>query len=64
MSGDTDTAWRMRIGNMVPVPTARAIASTMGETLLLAWAGKTFQLSAQPIWVQPFLSALSMDIES
>jgi hypothetical protein len=32
----------------------------MGQTLLLAWAGETFILSAQPVWVQPLAIALSV----
>jgi len=40
------------------LPTAEAIASVMGKTLLLAWAGETFMLSAEPIWVQPIAVAL------
>lgn len=37
-----------------------AIAEVMGETLLLAWAGETFQLSMKPIWVQPLAIAISV----
>lgn len=32
----------------------------MGETLLLDMAGKTFILSAAPVWVRPFATALSI----
>jgi hypothetical protein len=33
----------------------------MGQTLLLAMSGETFQLSATPIWVRPVAIALSVD---
>jgi hypothetical protein len=33
----------------------------MGKTLLLAWSGESFMLSALPIWVRPFGVALSLD---
>jgi hypothetical protein len=56
-----DSAWRERIGNAVPPPAAQAIASVMGQTLLLAWSGETFTLSAQPIWVKPMAVALAVD---
>jgi site-specific DNA-cytosine methylase len=59
--GDSDTAWRERIGNAVPPPAAKAVASLIGQTLLLAWSGETFILSDTPIWVQPIALALSVD---
>lgn len=62
LHGTSDTAWRERIGNAVPPAAAEAIASAMAETLLLAWAGETFQLSATPVWVQPIVIALSVDL--
>jgi len=49
------------IGNAVPPAAAEAIASVMGTTLLLAWAGETFVLSATPVWVRPIAVALSVD---
>lgn len=52
LDGLSDSAWRERIGNAVPPPAAKAIADTMGQTLLLAWSGETFMLSNQPIWVR------------
>lgn len=58
LEGLSDSAWRERIGNMVPPAAAEAIAGVMGKTLLLAWAGETFMLSAEPIWVQPIAVAL------
>jgi hypothetical protein len=60
LDGLSDQAWRERIGNAVPSSAAEAIAHVMGETLLLAWAGETFMLSAQPIWVQPMAVALAV----
>lgn len=61
LEGKSDSAWRERIGNAVPPDAAAAIASVMGRTLLLAWAGESFMLSADPIWVQPLTVALSVD---
>lgn len=58
--GKGDTTWREHVGNMVPPPTAEAIASVMGHTLLLARAGTRFVLSAETVWVQRI--ALSMAI--
>jgi site-specific DNA-cytosine methylase len=60
LDGLSDQAWRERIGNAVPAPAAQAIASEMGRTLLLAWSGETFALSATPIWVRPVAVALSV----
>lgn len=60
LDGLSDAAWRERIGNCVPPPSATAIASVMGETLLLAWAGETFKLSAAPIWVRDVAVGLSV----
>lgn len=60
LDGMSDTAWRERIGNAVPPAAAQAIAEVMGTTLLLAWSGETFVLSATPIWVRPVAVALSV----
>lgn len=60
LDGLSDTAWRERIGNAVPPAAACAIAEVMGTTLLLAWSGETFVLSATPIWVRPVAVALSV----
>ncbi|WP_222616365.1 DNA cytosine methyltransferase [Undibacterium umbellatum] len=60
LDGLSDSAWRERIGNAVPPAAAEAIAEVMGTTLLLAWSGETFVLSAMPIWVQPVAVALSV----
>lgn len=60
LDGLNDSDWRERIGNAVPPAAAEAIASTMYQTLLLAWSGETFLLSSTPIWVQPMAVALSV----
>lgn len=60
LEGQSDQRWREGIGNAVPSEAATAIAEVMGETLLLAWAGETFQLSMKPIWVQPLAIAISV----
>ena len=64
LDGLSDQAWRERIGNAVPPHAAQAIAEVMGTTLLLAWAGETFMLSSQPIWVRPIAIALAVDLPS
>lgn len=63
LDGESDAAWRERIGNAVPPDAAQAIGEVMATTLLLAWAGETFVLSAMPIWVQPIAVALSVATE-
>lgn len=60
LDGLSDSAWRERIGNAVPPSAAAAIAGVMGTTLLLAWSGETFMLSASPIWVRPVAVALTV----
>jgi len=60
LDGLNDSDWRERIGNAVPPAAAEAIASTMYQTLLLAWSGETFLLSSAPIWVQPVALALAV----
>ncbi len=60
LDGLSDSAWRERIGNAVPPAAAQAIAEVMGTTLLLAWSGETFVLSAMPIWVRPVAVALAI----
>lgn len=61
LDGQSDSAWRERIGNAVPPDAAEAIAGVMGTTLLLAMSGETFMLSSQPIWVRDVAVALSID---
>lgn len=62
MEGTSDSAWRERIGNMVPPHAAQAIMSVIARTLLLAWSGQSFMLSSDPIWVQPLTIAMSLDV--
>lgn len=61
LHGTSDSAWRERIGNAVPPPAAQAIAGVMGRTLLLAWAGETFMLSSEPIWVRDVAVGLAVE---
>jgi site-specific DNA-cytosine methylase len=61
LDGQSDSAWRERIGNAVPPDAAAAIASVMATTLLLAMTGETFMLSSQPIWVRDVAVALAVD---
>ena len=61
--GMSDATWRERIGNAVPPAAATAIADTMGRTLLLAWSGESFLLSAVPIWVRPLAIGLAVQQE-
>ena len=60
LEGLSDASWRERIGNAVPPAAATAIANTMGHTLLLAWSGESFMLSAVPIWVRPLAIGLAV----
>ena len=60
LSGSSDQSHRERIGNAVPSASAKAIAETMGLTLLLAWSGERFVLSDLDVWVQPVAVALSV----
>lgn len=61
LDGQSDSAWRERIGNAVPPDAAEAIAGVMGTTLLLAMTGETFMLSSQPIWVRDIATAIAVD---
>lgn len=58
--GKSDAVWREQIGNSVPPDAARAIADEMARTLLLAALGDDFVLSATPVWVQPYATAVSV----
>lgn len=60
LAGESDQTDREQIGNAVPCAAARAMGSEMGRTLLLAWSGETFQLSAAPVWVRPVAAALNL----
>lgn len=61
LHGQSDQAWRERIGNAVPADSAAAIASVMAQTLLMSWTGQTFMLSDTPVWVRPLAIALTVD---
>jgi site-specific DNA-cytosine methylase len=52
LDGDSSTAWRERIGNAIPPPSAQAIASEM-LLALLASRIQTYRMSGEPIWVEP-----------
>ena len=54
------TCQREHVGNSVPPPSAEAIGIEMLRTLIMAWTGQTFRLSASPIWVHPLAVALSL----
>ncbi|BAI71500.1 C-5 cytosine-specific DNA methylase [Azospirillum sp. B510] len=61
LAGASDSLWREHIGNMVPPDAAQAMMGVIARTLLLAWAGESFLLSSDPIWVQPVTVALAVD---
>lgn len=52
LDGTTKEGWSERIGNMVPVPTARAIARALMEALDAADDGR-WTLGSEGIWVRP-----------
>lgn len=52
---------RLWIGNAVPAASAAGMAETIGEVLLMAETGQTFQLSSREIWVKPCALALTID---
>jgi hypothetical protein len=60
LDGESDQAYRERVGNAVPPDAAHAIGEVMGETTVLAVSGKTFQQSARPVWVRQLPVALSV----
>lgn len=60
MDGTADSAHRERIGNAVPRMAARAVGEVIGQAILLARAGESFQLSATPIWVRLMVTALAV----
>lgn len=60
LDGESDQAWRERIGNAVPPKAAKAVAEEMGRTLLLAESGETFMLSSTSIWVRSVALALTL----
>lgn len=60
MDGTADSAHRERIGNAVPRKAAKAMGEVIGQAILLARTGESFQLSASPIWVRPIATALAV----
>jgi len=60
LHGNSDQAWRERIGNAVPKRAATAMAEEIGRAILLARSGESFQLSNTPIWVRPVATALAV----
>lgn len=60
MEGSSDQSHRERIGNAVPRKAAKAMGEVIGQAILLARAGDSFQLSATPIWVRPIATALAV----
>jgi site-specific DNA-cytosine methylase len=51
-SGNSHAAWRERIGNAIPPPTAEAIAKSCIDTLEAAAEGR-WMLSNRTVWVEP-----------
>lgn len=60
LHGNSDQAWRERIGNAVPRKAAKAMGEEIGRAILLARAGESFQLSNTPIWARPIATALGV----
>jgi hypothetical protein len=61
LAATSDATKREWIGNAVPSAASAAMATTIGETLLLAGMGETFTLSTREIWVKPLALALAVD---
>jgi site-specific DNA-cytosine methylase len=59
----SDATKREWIGNAVPSAASQGMATTIGETLLLAGMGETFMLSSREIWVKPLALALAVDTD-
>jgi site-specific DNA-cytosine methylase len=57
----SDAMTREWVGNAVPRASAKAMAETVGQALILARLGETFTLSSEEIWVKPLALALSVD---
>lgn len=60
LHGSSHSGWRERIGNAIPPATMQAIGEVMGRTLLMAAAGETFVLSAEPVWVKELAAVISL----
>lgn len=59
--GSNQEDLRLWIGNSVPAASSAGMAETIGEVLLMAESGQTFQLSSREIWVKPGALALTVD---
>jgi len=60
LSGNSDRAWRERIGNLVPPPAAKAIGQVLLQAIALSDQGETFILSDTPVWVREVALAIAM----
>ena len=56
LDGGSKKAWKQRIGNAVPPPTAKAIAETIKRSLEASDEGR-FLMGAEPIWVEQAIEA-------
>lgn len=63
LAATSDATKREWIGNAVPSAASQAMATTIGETLLLAGLGESFTLSTREIWVKPLALALAVDAD-
>ncbi len=63
LASTSDATKREWIGNAVPSAASQAMATTIGETLILAGMGETFTLSTREIWVKPGALALAVDTD-
>jgi len=61
IAGTSDQSMRERIGNAIPSSAAQAMGNVIGQTLLLAWMGETFQLSNTPIWCRAMAIGLAVE---
>lgn len=59
--GNNQEDLRVWIGNGVPSASAKGMADTIGEVLIMAETGTTFQLSSREIWCKPLGVSLTMD---
>lgn len=62
-NANSDVVKREWIGNAVPPHASKAMATTIGETLLLAGMGESFTLSTREIWAKPLALAMSVDTD-
>lgn len=60
LDGASDARHREGIGNAIPPRAAERMSTVVGRAILAARSGVTFELSAEPVWVRPIASALSI----